>query len=248
LNSMLAKVIQENQRDWDDRLPAVMAAYRAAKHESTGYSPNFLVFGRENRAPLDLVLGAVIEDDEERQQSYDEFVAHQQDIYREAYRLAREHLNASAERRKNEYDIKVKELTFNVGDWVWYFYPRRYVQRSPKWSKNYDGPFLVTKVIPPSDYVIQRSQRSLPQVVYGNKLKLCYGETPKSWLNGEDHGLASHQTSESQQHSKKQLKPRNSTTNDEARVMEADGKRDIVDVELPKRHRRVPPRFFDYHM
>ena len=248
LNSMLAKVIQENQRDWDDRLPAVMAAYRAAKHESTGYSPNFLVFGRENRAPLDLVLGAVIEDDEERQQSYDEFVAHQQDIYREAYRLAREHLNASAERRKNEYNIKVKELTFNVGDWVWYFYPRRYVQRSPKWSKNYDGPFLVTKVIPPSDYVIQRSQRSLPQVVHGNKLKLCYGETPKSWLNGEDHGLTSHQTSQSQQHSKKQLKRRNSTTNDEARVTEADGKRDIVDVELPKRHRRVPPRFFDYHM
>jgi len=142
----------------------------------------------------------------------------------------------------------VKELTFNVGDWVWYFYPRRYVQRSPKWSKNYDGPFLVTKVIPPSDYVIQRSQRSSPQVVHGNKLKLCYGETPKSWLNGEDHGLASHQTSQSQQHSKKQLKPRNSTTNDEARVTEADGKRDIVDVELPKRHRRVPPRFFDYHM
>ena len=171
LNSMLAKVIKENQRDWDDCLPAVMAAYRAAKHESTGYSPNFLVLGRENRAPLDLVLGPVI-GDEERELSYDEFVSQQQEVYREAYRVAREHLNNSAERRKNEYDIKVKEVTFNVGDWVWYFYPRRYIQRSPKWSKNYDGPFLVTNVIPPSDYVVQRSRRSSPQVVHGNKLKL----------------------------------------------------------------------------
>jgi len=36
LNSMLGKVVQENQRDWDERLPFVMAAYRAAKHQSTG--------------------------------------------------------------------------------------------------------------------------------------------------------------------------------------------------------------------
>jgi len=55
-----------------------MGAYRVAKHESTSYSPNFLVFGRENRAPLDLVHGSVIGDEE--QLSYDEFVAWQQEI------------------------------------------------------------------------------------------------------------------------------------------------------------------------
>jgi len=126
--------------------------------------------------------------------------------------LARDHLNASAERRKNEYDIKVKERTFNVGDWVWYFYPRRYTQRSPKWNKNYKGPFLITKVIPPSDYVIQQSRKSLPQVVCGNKLKPCYGEKPKSWLNEKQHnGFHPHKMGQSLQSKKKQSQPEDIT-------------------------------------
>ena len=41
LNSMLAKVVAVNQKDWDERLNAVMAAYRASKHNNTGYTPNF---------------------------------------------------------------------------------------------------------------------------------------------------------------------------------------------------------------
>src|SRR5207244_7486244 len=60
LNSMLVKTISTNQKDWDDRLPLVMAAYRASKHEATGFSPNFLLLGRETRATLDLVYGAPV--------------------------------------------------------------------------------------------------------------------------------------------------------------------------------------------
>ena len=93
----------------------------------------------------------------------------------------REHLNAAAERRKDDYDIKVKSTTFSVGDSVWYFYPRRYTQKSPKWSKNYTGPFKVIKVIAPCDYVIQRSRRAKPQVVHGDKLKRHYGEPLPDW-------------------------------------------------------------------
>ena len=57
LNCVLEKVVSELQKDWDIKVPAVMAAYRATIHEATGYSPNFLMFGRELRAPIDLVWG-----------------------------------------------------------------------------------------------------------------------------------------------------------------------------------------------
>ena len=40
LNSMLGKVVNETQRDWDEKLPMVLAAYRASVHQYTGYSPN----------------------------------------------------------------------------------------------------------------------------------------------------------------------------------------------------------------
>jgi len=57
INSVLAKTVAENQRDWDVRLPYVMAAFRATGHDTTGYSPNFLVLKRETKAPPDLVYG-----------------------------------------------------------------------------------------------------------------------------------------------------------------------------------------------
>jgi len=40
LNSMLAKVVSDSQRNWDECVPYVLVAYRATQHESTGFSPN----------------------------------------------------------------------------------------------------------------------------------------------------------------------------------------------------------------
>ena len=59
---MLGHVVSESQRDWDVWVPMVMAAYRASMHEATGYSPNFLMYGREIWAPIDLILGSSMKD------------------------------------------------------------------------------------------------------------------------------------------------------------------------------------------
>jgi hypothetical protein len=103
-----------------------------------------------------------------------------------AYIVAREQLRVAAERRKTMYDIRVKMKDFSIGDWVWYYYPRRYRFRSPKWQKNYTGPFLVIREIGPVNYVIQKSQRSQPFVVHADKLKRCFSATPKTWLRNND--------------------------------------------------------------
>jgi len=189
LNSMLGKVVSESQRDWDDRLPLVLAAYRASPHESTGFSPNRLFLGREVRMPLDLLLDLPRE---ERSLclSANEFVSQMQKQTADAYVLAREHLRVAAERRKTSYDIKARDVEFHVGEWVWYWYPRRYPSRSPKWQKNYNGPYLIVRKIEPVNVVLQRSSRSKPFVVHINKLKKCLGETPCSWLISESSSQA----------------------------------------------------------
>jgi len=48
-----------------------MAAFRATRHATTGYSLSFLVLGRETRAPPDFVYGLP---NEESNESYDRFV------------------------------------------------------------------------------------------------------------------------------------------------------------------------------
>ena len=183
LNSMLAKVISESQRDWDLHVPAVLAAYRASRHESTGFSPNFLLFGRENRAPIDLLLSGLTPDSPEPAVDVaDQYVCQMRDRLTTSYRVARESLGYAAERRKRLYDADVRPACFSVGDWVWKFYPRRKKGRSPKWDRYFVGPYQVTGEIPPCNFVVQRTPRTRPEVVHVDKLKKFWGQPPVSCL------------------------------------------------------------------
>jgi hypothetical protein len=75
-----------------------MAAYRASKHSSTGFIPNFLQFGRELRAPVDLVLGRPEEDEINR--DVDTFADELLERQRVAYELVRQQFGVSAEKSK----------------------------------------------------------------------------------------------------------------------------------------------------
>ncbi|PIK38622.1 Retrovirus-related Pol polyprotein from transposon [Apostichopus japonicus] len=52
LEDMLSLVVSENQKDWDSWLPYMLMAYRSAEHESTGFPPAELMFGRAVDLPL----------------------------------------------------------------------------------------------------------------------------------------------------------------------------------------------------
>ncbi|GFX63746.1 hypothetical protein TNCV_215461 [Trichonephila clavipes] len=55
LNS-LSLLVSSNQQDWDKKLPFFLLAYRSAVHETTGYSPSQMLFGRDLRLPADLLF------------------------------------------------------------------------------------------------------------------------------------------------------------------------------------------------
>ena len=182
LNSMMGRVVNENQRDWCSRLPFIMAAYRSAQHESTGYSPNFIVYGQELVAPIDLVLGRP---DDAEYHSMDQFVEQKLEALERAHVLVRNSLSVASTRSKRYYDLAVKNRNFNPGNWVWVYSPRRYVGRSPKWQRNYSGPFLVTRKLSPVLYVVQKSRRAKEHIVHGDKLKPYLGVAPDTWIPGE---------------------------------------------------------------
>jgi hypothetical protein len=180
INSMLAKVVTNNQRDWCERLPFVMAAYRSAVHSATGYSPNFLVFGRELNAPIDLMLGRP---EDVEYHSVAEYVEDKLSKIEWAHNLARETLQTNSARNKIQYDVRVRPQNIEVGEWVWYYSPRRYAGLSAKFQRNYSGPFLVIRRLSPVLLVIQKSLRSKEILAHADKLKPCLGEHPPSWLD-----------------------------------------------------------------
>lgn len=55
LANMLSAYVNDHQTNWDKSLPYVMQAYRSAVHETTGYTLNSLMLGRETTTPLDLM-------------------------------------------------------------------------------------------------------------------------------------------------------------------------------------------------
>jgi len=117
LNRMLGKVVSENQKDWDSHLYAVLCAYRASKRESTGFMPYELVMGQKTRMPIDIVIDNISED-RPKHETYVDYVEDLRGRLIKSHQIAREHLGTAADRRKQEYDLKVKPRSFQVGEKV----------------------------------------------------------------------------------------------------------------------------------
>jgi len=181
LNTMLGKMVEEKQRDWDAHVAYALAAYNATVHSSTGFSPNRLLYGRELRFPNEL-LYVDVEDKRLDSGSYSEFVEGQRGAFRSTFALARESLGFCAENRKKKYDMRVRPSVYGIGAWVYYFCPRHRVGRSPKWQNFYSGPYLVVEVLGAVNVRIQKSAKAAAMIVHVDKVKRCMGDTPLSWL------------------------------------------------------------------
>jgi hypothetical protein len=114
-----------------------------------------------------------------------------------AYAEVRSHLQRAAERRKRTYDLRVRPVKFKEGDLVWLYTPRRYQGRSPKWGKNYTGPFQIIRAYGQVNYVLRKSTRTVPFVAHVDKLKLCLNQDLSAEVAREDDpGVAGKMTNE----------------------------------------------------
>ena len=54
LGSMIRSYLEDGDKDWDRFIPMLTAAYRSTVHSSTGFTPNYMMLGRETTTPVDL--------------------------------------------------------------------------------------------------------------------------------------------------------------------------------------------------
>ena len=57
VQAILAKAVEDDQRDWDLHLPQALLAYCTVVQESTGFTPFHLTFGRSPKLPTDNWIG-----------------------------------------------------------------------------------------------------------------------------------------------------------------------------------------------
>ena len=169
--------IASHQKDWDTRLSFAMSAYRASRHESTGYTPNMLTLGTEVTAPADIMYGSLNEPSSE---TYDDYVESMRERMITAYEQTRAALRRAAERNKRYYDIRVRAKEYKKDQWVYYFNPRKFVGRQDKWERKYTGPFLIVDTPSPVTVQIQRCRGAKTMTVHIDKVKPFLGEVQRA--------------------------------------------------------------------
>lgn len=114
LLTMLGTLSQEKKRCWSEHVVHLVHAYNSTKCDATGYSPYYLMFGREAKLPVDLCFGIMSDVDEVNHSRY---VGKLRENLRDAHRLAEEVANKRHQRNKRLYD-RVSFQTLEVGDRV----------------------------------------------------------------------------------------------------------------------------------
>ena len=117
LLNMLGTLEDRQKDDWRSFVAPLVHSYNATKHESTGYSPYFLMFGRHPRLAVDAYLG-LNSPDSPSFSSKEHYATKLKKRLEFAYKIASREAEKSAEQYKTRYDSKVREATVNVGDRV----------------------------------------------------------------------------------------------------------------------------------
>lgn len=116
LGGMIRALSPEEKADWPRRLQTLAFMYNCAVHETTGYPPFYLMFGRVPRLPVDVLFHAVLDDSAVG--NYDKYVECLTNDLKEAMTIAQAHASKEQRRHARLYNRKVKGTDIAVGDRV----------------------------------------------------------------------------------------------------------------------------------
>ena len=119
MNQTLLKMLRtlpENLKTrWPESVNKMVHAYNCMKHSSTGYSPYYLLFGREPKLPIDLLFCTESTLENKSRSQYLKEWKHQME---EAYSIARKRSGDQKARDKRRWDSGATLSCLKVGDRV----------------------------------------------------------------------------------------------------------------------------------
>lgn len=177
LKSMLRAFCVQMKEDWEEALPWLLLAAREVVQESTGFSPNDLVFSHRVRGPL-----ALLQDgwrDMEPPSNLIDFVNGFRHRLYLAQETAKRRLVGVQGKMKQHYDRRAVQKEFLPGDQVLALLP---LVTSPFQAK-FSGPYTVLEKLSELNYLISTPERR-------SKTQLCHVNLLKSYFAREASGMA----------------------------------------------------------
>lgn len=169
LKSLLRSYCTEMKGDWEEGLPWLLLAARGVTQESTGFSPNDLVFGHKVRGPLALLCDQWKET--EIPKNLIDYVNGFRHRLYAAGVLANQKLSSAQCKMKRVFDRRAESREFSVGDRVLALLP---IVTSPLQAK-FSGPYEVVQQVSELNYIISTPERrKKTQMCHVNLLKPYY--------------------------------------------------------------------------
>ena len=112
LLEMLGTLEPDQKSDWKAYVSPLVHMYNSTKHDTTGYSPYFLLFGREPRLPIEVLLPPK---ETGQPNSYTKYVADLKKRIKYAQELVEARISKAGEANKGWYDRKVRGATLQPG-------------------------------------------------------------------------------------------------------------------------------------
>ncbi|KAK7877227.1 hypothetical protein WMY93_032080 [Mugilogobius chulae] len=116
LGNMIRALPPNSKARWPQMLQTLTFCYNCTEHETTGFAPFYLMFGRIPRLPMDVVFQHVLHNNSVV--DHCEFVARLRRDLAEAARIAQKHSRSEQVRQAENYNHKVKGSPLAVGDRV----------------------------------------------------------------------------------------------------------------------------------
>ena len=173
---MLAMYVNTYHTNWDEYVDYVAFAYNTSRHESTGMTPFFALYGREAVLPVDVTLGSdpnsgVVE-------SISELTVESiKSRFHNIHEIVRRRMLKAHRRQEKHYNKQRAERVYNVGDAVLVYRPIRKKGRAEKLLFKYHGPFKVVKRLNSLNYVVEPlfGSKRKRDCVHVSKLKTFHG-------------------------------------------------------------------------
>ncbi|EXX63433.1 putative integrase core domain protein [Rhizophagus irregularis DAOM 181602=DAOM 197198] len=170
IGECIAKLVQDNNKEWDQLIDAVLLAYRTKKHNTTGKTPFYLTYGREATLPIDLKIPSQIpqnEKDPMQRRIYQLIVELEEERNDVSLRIEKEQA-----KQKQVYDQQGISEKLKIGDQV--LVERTWLKNnfSAKLENKWIGPYFIHEVLNDNVYKLRNLDGKLVKhVIHGNRLK-----------------------------------------------------------------------------
>ncbi|XP_059626926.1 uncharacterized protein LOC132269687 [Cornus florida] len=188
LKGIIEKMVEDNPMVWHEQLSETLWAYRTSQRSSTGVTPFMLTYGHAAVLPMEVTVRSMrfALQNNLTPAEYNESMLIELEDLDEVRLRALDHIQVQKRRVARAYNKCVRAKIFGEGDLVWKTVLPMGVndRKYGKWSPNWEGPFMVYKVLKEGAYHLQDLDGEIHlRPINGRYLKTYY---PTIWETMEN--------------------------------------------------------------